>query len=206
MIFIIKGDWKIFIYFILFVTSYILGSIPFGLILSKFFGYGDIRKIGSGNIGATNALRTGNKFLASSVLFFDFIKGFIPIFLVTLYLENISSNFLIYLGIACILGHCYPVWLSFNGGKGVATSIGVFISINFFVGLLFILVWSITFFLTKKSSFSSLISFLSMPLPILLILGNQVFFGCILILVIIFIRHKDNINRLINNNEKNIKF
>ncbi len=183
---------------------YLIGSIPFGLILSYFFGYGDIRKFGSGNIGATNALRTGNKFLAISVLFLDFMKGFIPILLCNIVFNNNYNNFLLLFGLCSIIGHCYPIWLNFRGGKGVATSLGVFFAVSNFIGLLFVFVWIINFIFSKKSSYSALVSFLSLPLPLLIVLGKHEFIFSLIIIFIIFIKHKENIIRLLNNEENKI--
>ena len=126
-----------------------MGSIPFGFILTKFFLKKDIRNIGSGNIGATNALRTGNKLIGYTTLFFDITKAVIPII-------YIKFNFpeLLYIGSLCIfLGHVFPVWLRFKGGKGVATYVGILFSINIYFGIIFAISWFITFFISKYSSF-----------------------------------------------------
>ena len=191
---------------IIIILSYLIGSIPFGLILTYFFGYGDIRNIGSGNIGATNALRTGNKYLAISVLFFDFTKGLIPIILCIILFNNYYDDYLLLFGLSSILGHCFPFWLNFKGGKGVATALGVFFAVSYFIGLLFIFVWIINFIFSKKSSFSALVSFVSLPLPTLIVIGEQSFVYSLIIIFIIFIKHKENIIRLLKNKEKQISF
>ena len=191
---------------IIIILSYFIGSIPFGLILTYFFGYGDIRNIGSGNIGATNALRTGNKSLAILVLFLDFIKGLIPITFCIILFKNYYDNYLLLFGLSSIIGHCYPLWLNFKGGKGVATSLGVFFAVSYFIGLLFIFVWIINFIFSKKSSFSALVSFVSLPLPSLIVMGEQNFVYSLIIIFIIFIKHKENIIRLLKNKEKQISF
>tara|TARA_A100001011_G_scaffold204775_1_gene212984 strand:- start:526 stop:1119 length:594 start_codon:yes stop_codon:yes gene_type:complete len=189
---------------IIIILSYFIGSIPFGLILTYFFGYGDIRNIGSGNIGATNALRTGNKSLAILVLFLDFIKGLIPVTICIILFKNYYNNYLLLFGLCSILGHCYPLWLNFKGGKGVATSLGVFFAVSYFIGLLFIFVWIINFIFSKKSSYSALVSFLSLPLPSLIILGKYEFAFSLIIVFIIFVKHKENIFRLLKNKEGKI--
>ena len=127
--------------FIIFIfISYFFGSIPFAYIFPKIFGYGDIRKIGSGNVGATNVLRTGKKSLAIAVLLLDIIKCFIPITIFSFFYENqFQLNEIIFLGSFSILGHIFPVWLKFKGGKGVATYIGFILGINYKLGIIFIL-------------------------------------------------------------------
>ena len=117
--------------FILIIFSYFLGSLPFALILTKIFGYGDIREIGSGNVGATNVLRTGNKFLAFIVLCLDVLKGLLPFIIINLYFNEIDMLFKIFICHFTILGHIFPVWLNFKGGKGVATYIGFLLGFNF---------------------------------------------------------------------------
>ena len=119
--------------------SYLSGSIPFGLILTKFFGGQDIRKIGSGNIGATNVLRTGNKFLAALTLVLDILKGYMPVIISLQYFPELIQ-------LSCLLaflGHIFPVWLKFNGGKGVATYLGILLALSIQLGLLFIFTWSV---------------------------------------------------------------
>ena len=139
---------------IVFLSSYVLGSIPFGLILTKIFINKDIRKIGSKNIGATNVLRTGNKSIAILTLLLDILKGGAAVSITEVYFPN-----LIFLsGLAAFLGHIFPVWLKFNGGKGVATFVGILISINIFYALIFGLIWFLTFVISKYSSLSSLLA------------------------------------------------
>ena len=127
---------------ILAVICYFIGSIPFAYILTKLFGFGDVRNIGSGNVGATNVLRTGQKKLAFLVLFFDILKGFLPLIVLKNYLITNSSE-LIVCSIASltILGHIFPIWLKFKGGKGGATYIGYIFAINYIFGLIFIFAW-----------------------------------------------------------------
>ena len=183
------------------VICYFLGSIPFGFILTKFFLKKDIRDIGSGNIGATNALRTGNKFIGYATLFFDIIKAVIPII-------YIKFNFpeLLYIASLCIfLGHVFPIWLKFKGGKGVATYVGILFAINIYFGLIFIISWLITFVISKFSSLSSLIASISIPIYLLILTQfDQVFFFTIMF-VLIFFTHRENIKRLKNKEETKTK-
>ena len=135
------------------LISYQMGSIPFGFILTKIFLKKDIREIGSGNIGATNALRTGNKVLGYSTLILDILKAIIPV----LYIKFYFSEF-IYISSLCVfLGHVFPIWLKFHGGKGVATYVGILFVIDIYLGLLFTFVWFFIFIISKFSSLSSLI-------------------------------------------------
>ena len=180
---------------------YILGSIPFGFVLTKIFLKKDIREIGSGNIGATNALRTGNKFIGYATLFFDILKAVIPV----IYIKFNFTELLYIASLCAFLGHVFPIWLKFKGGKGVATYVGILFAINIYFGLVFIISWLITFALSKFSSLSSLIG--SIPIPIyLLILAqfDQVIFFTIMF-VLIFFTHRENIKRLKNKEETKTK-
>ena len=168
------------ILFIILFICYLIGSIPFGIILTKLYGIKDLRKIGSGNIGATNVLRTGNKTLALLTLILDLLKSFIPLFIffklyphpTINYFFNIiivDEIFLILLfGYFFVLGHCFPIWLKFKGGKGIATSLGVILSIDFFIGLCLLTIWILVFLIFKISSLSALISSTSFPILIFL--------------------------------------
>ena len=181
--------------------SYLSGSLPFGLILTKIFGGQDIRKIGSGNIGATNVLRAGNKLLAISTLFLDALKGFIPVLITKqLYPELIQLSCLL-----AFLGHIFPIWLKFKGGKGVATYVGILFSINYFFGIIFIVSWLIIFFISKYSSLGSILSSLLIPIFIFLNSSyeNQYFF--IIMFVLILYTHRENVKRLINKEESKTK-
>ncbi len=187
--------------FIISLITYLMGSIPFGFILTKIFLKKDIRDLGSGNIGATNALRSGNKFVGYTTLILDILKAIIPII-------YIKFNFieLIYIASLCIfLGHVFPVWLKFKGGKGVATYVGILFAINIYLGIIFGIVWLITLFFSKFSSLSSLIASISIPIY-LLILGqfDQVVFFTIMF-VLIFYTHRENIKRLKNKEETKTK-
>ena len=146
------------------IGSYLMGSIPFGLILTKLFLNKDIREIGSGNIGATNALRTGNKLIGYSTLIFDIAKAIIPVIYV-----KFNYPDLIYIASLCaFLGHVFPIWLKFKGGKGVATYVGILFSINIILGLVFVSSWVFIFLLSKYSSLSSIIASLLVPIYILI--------------------------------------
>ena len=188
-------------YLIIGIASYLMGSIPFGLILTKIFLNKDIREIGSGNIGATNALRTGNKLIGYSTLILDISKAIIPVVYV-----KINFPELIYIASLCtFLGHIFPVWLKFKGGKGVATYVGILFSINIFLGVIFVVSWGVVFLIFKYSSLSSIIGSLSIPIY-LIINGetNSVYFFIILF-VLIFFTHRENINRLKNKEESKTK-
>ena len=183
--------------FLIGIISYLMGSIPFGFILTKIFLKKDITKIGSGNIGATNALRTGNKLIGYATLMLDILKAIIPVIY-----AKINFPELIFIASLCVfLGHLFPIWLKFKGGKGVATYVGILFSINILFGLIFTICWAITFLSTKYSSLSSLIGSLSIP-AYLLITGqnnNVIFF--IIMFVLIFFTHRENVKRLKNKEE-----
>ena len=183
------------------VICYLLGSIPFGFILTKIFLKKDIRDIGSGNIGATNVLRTGNKFIGYTTLFFDIIKAVIPVIYI-----KINFPELLFIGSLCaFLGHVFPVWLKFKGGKGVATYVGILFALNIYFGLVFIIFWLITFALSKFSSLSSLIASISVPFYLLITAQfDQVIFFTIMF-VLIFFTHRENIKRLRNKEETKTK-
>ena len=188
-------------YLIVGIASYLMGSIPFGLILTKIFLKKDIRDIGSGNIGATNVLRTGNKLIGYLTLVLDITKAIIPVIYV-----KINFPELIYIASLCaFLGHVFPIWLKFKGGKGVATYVGILFSINILLGIIFILCWIITFLLSRYSSVSSMIASLSVPIYLLIIgnINNVIFF--IIMFVLIFFTHRENIKRLKNKEESKSK-
>ena len=187
--------------FLIGIISYLMGSIPFGFILTKIFLKKDIREIGSGNIGATNALRTGNKVLAYSTLFFDILKAIVPV----IYVKIFYQDFLYIASLCAFLGHVFPIWLKFKGGKGVATYIGILFAINFYLGIIFIISWFITFFISKFSSLSSLVGSASIPIYLLILTQfDQVIFFTIMF-VLIFFTHRENIKRLKNKEETKTK-
>ena len=183
------------------LISYLMGSIPFGFILTKIFLKKDIREIGSGNIGATNALRTGNKILGYSTLILDIFKAITTVLFV-------KFNFpeFIYISSLCVfLGHVFPIWLKFHGGKGVATYVGILFVIDIYLGLLFTFVWFFIFIISKFSSLSSLIGSISIPIYFLFLSQfNDVLFFSIMF-VLIFFTHRENIKRLKNKEETKTK-
>ena len=190
----------------LIIIFYLIGSLPFALILTKLSGFGDIRNIGSGNVGATNVLRTGNKYLAFIVLSLDIIKGFIPLIILQVYFEDLSLLNKIILGHFAIIGHIFPIWLKFKGGKGVATYIGFLFSINPYIGLLFLILWMAVALSTKYSSLGSLTAILVAPIYFIFINFNLyigIFF--IYLSLIIYLKHTENIKRLLNKTESKIK-
>jgi glycerol-3-phosphate acyltransferase PlsY len=187
--------------FLIGISSYLMGSIPFGFILTKIFLKKDIREIGSGNIGATNALRTGNKIIGYSTLILDILKAVAPV----IYVKIFYQDFLYIASLCAFLGHVFPIWLKFKGGKGVATYLGILFAINFYFGIVFIISWFITFFISKFSSLSSLVGAASIPIYLLILTQfNQVIFFTIMF-VLIFFTHRENIKRLKNKEETKTK-
>ena len=206
-----------FILFLIFIICYLFGSIPFGLILTKLFDNNDLRNIGSGNIGATNVLRTGNKTLALLTLILDLSKSFIPLFIFfKLYPHPIINDFfnliivdqiflILVFGYFFILGHCFPIWLKFKGGKGIATSLGVILSIDFFIGLCLLTIWILVFLIFKISSLSALISSISFPILIFFKYEKvNLLYLSILLTIFVFYTHRANIIRLLKKEEKKI--
>ena len=188
-------------YFTIGIISYLMGSIPFGLILTRVFLKKDIRDIGSGNIGATNALRTGNKLIGFTTLILDISKAIIPVIYV-----KINFPELIFIASLCaFLGHVFPIWLKFKGGKGVATYVGILFSINILLGSIFIISWIVIFMLSKYSSLSSIIGAISIPVYLLIVgqSNNVIFF--VIMFVLIFFTHRENIKRLKNKEESKTK-
>jgi glycerol-3-phosphate acyltransferase PlsY len=187
-------------YLIIALGSYLLGSIPFGYILTKIFLNKDIRNIGSGNIGATNALRTGNKSLGFATLVFDISKAILPVLFV-----KFNYPDYIYISSLCVfLGHLFPIWLKFKGGKGVATYVGILFSINIILGLIFVISWVISFLISKYSSLSSIIACFLIPVYLIIFENyNSIFF--IIMFVLIFYTHRENVKRLKNKEESKTK-
>ena len=180
--------------------SYLLGSIPFGILVSKVFGLGNLRDIGSGNIGATNVLRTGNKLAALITLILDGLKGV----LVVVVARFISEDAAITASIFVIIGHIYPVWLRFSGGKGVATFIGAILTLSFVTGLLVCFIWIIIALIFRYSSLSAIVSSASAPIGVFLFYDNEALVVTLFMTVLIWYRHKDNIRRLIDGSEAKI--
>ena len=187
-------------YLIIILGSYLLGSIPFGFILTKIFLKKDIRDIGSGNIGATNALRTGNKIIGFTTLTLDIAKAILPV----LYVKFNYPDYIFIASLSAFLGHLFPIWLKFKGGKGVATYVGILLSINYILGLIFIISWIVTFLLSKYSSLSSLVASLIIPVY-LIIFENFNSFFFIIMFVLIFYTHRENVKRLKNKEESKTK-
>ena len=181
--------------------SYLMGSIPFGYLLTKIFLKKDIRDIGSGNIGATNALRTGNKLIGYSTLILDVLKAVLPI----IFIKFNYPEYIYVSSLSVFIGHVFPLWLKFKGGKGVATYVGILFCINILFGLLFISTWLILYFIFKYSSLSSLLATLSIPAYILFFLSGQNIIFFLIIFVLIFYTHKENVKRLINKEESKTK-
>ena len=187
--------------FLIGIISYLMGSIPFGFILIKIFLKKDIREIGSGNIGATNALRTGNKSIGYSTLALDILKAVVPV----IYVKIFYQDFLYVASLCAFLGHVFPVWLKFKGGKGVATYIGILFALNIYFGIIFTISWFITFLISKYSSLSSLVGAASIPIYlIILVQFDEVIFFTIMF-VLIFFTHRENIKRLKNKEETKTK-
>ena len=181
--------------------SYLMGSIPFGYLLTKIFLKKDIRDIGSGNIGATNALRTGNKLIGYSTLTLDILKAVLPV----IFIKFNYPEYIYVSSLSVFIGHVFPLWLKFKGGKGVATYVGILFCINILFGLLFISTWLILYFIFKYSSLSSLLATLSIPAYILFFLSGHNIIFFLIIFVLIFYTHKENVKRLINKEESKTK-
>jgi len=182
------------------ILSYLMGSIPFGFILTKIFLKKDIRDIGSGNIGATNALRTGNKTLGYGTLFLDVIKAVIPV----IYVKLNYPDYIFIASLCTFLGHVFPIWLKFKGGKGVATYVGILFSINLTIGFVFIGVWFFTFLISKYSSLSSLSASLSIPIYLFFFTNQKLVFFSIMFILILY-THRENVKRLKNKEESKTK-
>ena len=196
----------------IFIFGYFLGSIPFGLILTKISGLGDIRKIGSGNIGATNVLRTGNKKIALFTLLLDesivYRKLFKDNIISPIVFNNnfyMVESYQCTVAISAVLGHCFPIWLRFRGGKGVATGFGVILSLNLNIGIIALLIWVIIAKVFKISSMSALIAYFLIPVLMFYFETEIIYFlSSFLISLVCFVQHRENIKRLINRSEPKI--
>ena len=187
--------------FLVILFAYLIGSIPFGIIISKIMGLGNLRNIGSGNIGATNVLRTGNKLAAILTLIFDLLKGAISV-IITYYIFNDTIAQIA--ALSSFLGHCFPIWLKFKGGKGVATFIGISLALYWPAGILICLTWVLTAFLSRVSSLSALISSLSSILWVWILGVPSAVFVMTVLTILIWFRHIENIKRIIKNTEPKI--
>ena len=180
--------------------SYLIGSIPFGLLLTHAAGLGDIRKIGSGNIGATNVLRTGNKKLAALTLLLDGGKGAVAVLIVAHFAPNLAPI----AALGALLGHLFPVWLKFKGGKGVATGIGVMTALYWPIGVTMMLIWLATAKIFRFSSLAALVAFGATPVALLLLDRNDLLILSLAIAALIIFKHRANIKRLLNHTEPKI--
>ncbi len=188
---------------IVLIGGYLLGSIPFGLVLTKMAGLGDIRTVGSGNIGATNVLRTGNKGLAAATLLLDGGKGAAAVLLTQAALDPAMG---VLAGVGAVIGHNFPVWLRFKGGKGVATTLGTLIAIAWPVGLLACATWLAVAALTRYSSLAALVALGIAPLYAYWLAGEVVTFAAALLALLAILRHHTNIRRLMDGTESKIRF
>lgn len=182
------------------ILGYLSGSIPYGLIITKIWGKQDIRKIGSGNIGTTNVLRTGSKKLAAATLAADILKALILV----LFAKLISNELAIFTGLMAIIGHMFPIWLKFKGGKGVATSLGVYLALSFTMGIFCLAIWIIVAKMTRYSSFAALCAFIGAIIYALFMMSFFIVLCTMIITALVFYRHKENIHHLMNGTESKI--
>jgi glycerol-3-phosphate acyltransferase PlsY len=182
------------------IVGYLCGSIPFGLLLTRAAGLGDVRKIGSGNIGATNVLRTGNKGLAAATLVLDALKGMVPALVAARYGPETGAL----AGFGALLGHIFPVWLGFKGGKGVATYLGVLIGLAWQVALIFAVVWLVMAFIFRYSSLAALTACVAVPVALYLRGQPQFALAFLVMSALVFYKHRANIERLMTGTESRI--
>ncbi|WP_411957433.1 glycerol-3-phosphate 1-O-acyltransferase PlsY [Paracoccus homiensis] len=183
------------------ILGYLLGSVPFGIVITRALGLGDLRQIGSGNIGATNVLRTGNKPAALATLLLDSGKGAIAVLLARYLGGEVAA---IVAGGAAFLGHCFPVWLGFKGGKGVATFLGTLIALHWPLGLIACATWLVTALLSRISSLSALVAAALSPLVAMVLGRGDLILVCLFMTALIFIRHRANITRILQGSEPKI--
>ena len=186
---------------IIILLSYLMGSIPFGFILTKIFLKKDIRDIGSGNIGATNVLRTGNKIIGYLTLSLDILKAVIPV----LYIKFNYPELVYVSSLSVFIGHVFPLWLKFKGGKGVATYVGILFSINYILGFVFIVSWLIIFFILRYSSLGSILATFIIPVFIFFNPNYESEYFFIIMFILILFTHRENVKRLINKEESKTK-
>lgn len=198
------ADFPIWAYAVGIVAGYLLGSIPFGLVLTRAAGLGDIRTIGSGNIGATNVLRTGHKGLALATLILDGGKGAIAVLLVKALVGMDATTLALVTGTAAVIGHNFPVWLKFKGGKGVATTIGLMIAAAPVVGLMVIFTWLAIAFIFRMSSLAALIALALAPAFALLLARPEAAIAFLILGILGWIRHSANLRRLLKGEEPRI--
>ncbi|MDO7630666.1 MAG: glycerol-3-phosphate 1-O-acyltransferase PlsY [Loktanella sp.] len=183
------------------IAGYLIGSIPFGMVVARFMGLGNLREIGSGNIGATNVLRTGNKKAAALTLLFDAGKGAVIVLLARKFATEDAAQIA---GLAAILGHCFPVWLKFKGGKGVATYFGLMIALSPVVGLAAGAIWLVVAAISRYSSLAALMAAGWAPIVVAFITDGQIFALASVLAVLIYVRHAANIGRLRRGEESKI--
>ncbi|MEZ2221039.1 glycerol-3-phosphate 1-O-acyltransferase PlsY [Rhizobium sp. RCC_161_2] len=183
------------------IIGYLLGSIPFGLVLTRMAGLGDVRNIGSGNIGATNVLRTGNKSLAAATLLLDAFKGTAAVLVVWHFFGEDAA---ILAGFAAFIGHIFPVWIGFKGGKGVATYLGILLGLAPFMALIFAIIWLVIAFTTRYSSLSALVATLVIPVALWILGADKIAAVMALMTVISWYKHRANIVRLTAGTETKI--
>ena len=181
--------------------SYFLGSIPFGLIITKIFLDQDIRNVGSGNIGTTNVLRTGKKSLAIATLIFDVLKGYLSVVITLKYFNDL----IYFSALICFIGHIFPLWLKFKGGKGVATYLGIILALSFKLGIIFAITWLLISFIFKYSSLASMIGALIVFAYSIILDNNTLSIFLFITFIIILYTHRENIIRLKDSKETKIK-
>tara|TARA_E500000305_G_scaffold23532_1_gene17733 strand:+ start:1577 stop:2167 length:591 start_codon:yes stop_codon:yes gene_type:complete len=181
-------------------VGYLLGSIPFGLIITRFAGLGDIRDIGSGNIGATNALRTGNKWVAGGTFLGDMAKGAAAVLLA----RQFGPDLAVIAAFGALVGHLFPVWLRFKGGKGISTYIGILLALAWPVGLLFCATWLVVALIFRMSSLSALVASLLSPVYFVWVDQWQMVELSVLLVILVFYAHRENIQRLLSGTEPRI--
>lgn len=196
----VSYSWQVFLPPI--IGAYLIGSIPFGLLLARLTGKGDLRKVGSGNIGATNALRAGGKKLAAGTLILDMTKGFVAVFAAYVYF---GPDIAFFTSIAVVLGHLFPVWLHFRGGKGVATTMGVLLGLSWVTGLATLAIWITVALTLRYSSLAALVSVAAAPLLGWYLAEPQVAGIAIFLTVLVWVRHTGNIRRLLRGDESRIR-
>lgn len=182
------------------LACYLLGSIPFGLVLTRLFGAGDLRQIGSGNIGATNVLRTGRKELAAATLLLDGAKGAAAVMIGRYF----GADYALLGGVAAFLGHCYPVWMKFRGGKGVATMLGVTLALSWVLGLVFAVIWLGALAVTRISSVGGMAAAVSAPIAASVIGEVGTGYALLVLAIIVLWKHRENIGRLIDGVEPKV--
>ena len=187
-------------FIIVILYSYLLGSIPFGLVLTKIFLKKDIRKTGSGNIGATNVLRTGKTYLAALTLFLDSLKGYMAVLITA---ESFQDLYF-YSAFFCLVGHIFPIWLNLKGGKGVATFVGITFALSYNYLIIFILSWIILIIIFRYSSLSSICAVLSVSLYNYFFIEKELMLFFIISFILIIYTHKNNLYQLINKTEPKI--